>query len=62
MYKGVTNMLGIIMPPEKYDPILKKRYEIHKKKHLKWAKKHGCYNEVKKYYEMQEWLKEHVTY
>ncbi len=55
-------MPGIIMPPEKHDPFLKEMYEIRKKKDLEWAKKHGCYDEVKKYYEMQEWLREHVTY
>ena len=50
------------MPDWKYNPFYKKMYEIRKKKHLEWAKRHGCYEEVKKYYEMQEWLREHVTY
>lgn len=31
----------------------KKLNEMEKKKALEWAKKHGCYEEVKKYYEMK---------
>ena len=49
-------MTGIIMPPEKYNLFYKKLREIQKRKALKWAKKHGCYKEVKKMYEIKEWL------
>lgn len=55
-------MPGIIMPQEKWDPIYRKMKELKKKKALKWAKEHGCYEEVKKYYELQEWIKRHVVY
>ena len=50
------------MPDWKYNPFTKIMYEICKKKHLEWAKRHGCYEEVKRYYEWIEWMGEHVTY
>ena len=55
-------MTGIIMPPEKYKPFYKKMKEIQKRKALKWAKKHGCYGEVKKIYEIKEWMKKQIVY
>ena len=55
-------MIGIIMPPEKHDPFYKKLREIQKRKALKWAKKHGCYEEVKKMYEIQEWFEKQIVY
>lgn len=55
-------MPGIIMPPYKYNPLWKKLYECRKKKALKWAKKHGCYDKVKKMYEIKEWLEKQIVY
>ena len=55
-------MPGIIMPQEKLDPVYRKMKELRKKKALEWAKEHGCYEEVKKMYEMEEWLQKHVVY
>ena len=55
-------MTNIIMPREDYDPFYKKIKEIKKKKALKWAKKHGCYEEVKKMYEIKEWLGKQIVY
>ena len=50
------------MPPEKYNPFYKKMKEIQKRKALKWAKKHGCYGEVKKIYEIKEWMEKQIVY
>ena len=50
------------MPDWKLNPYIKLLYEIRKKKHLEWAKMHGCYEDVKRYYEIQEWIREHVIY
>ena len=50
------------MPPEKYNPVYKKMKEIQKRKALKWVKKHGCYEEMKKYYEIKEALEKHIIY
>ena len=55
-------MNSIIMPREKWDPVYRKMKELKKKRVLEWAKEHGCYEEVKKYYELQEWIKRHVVY
>ena len=55
-------MTGIIMPPEKHTPLYKKRIEIQKRIALKWAKKHGCYKEVKWMYEIKEWLEKQIVY
>lgn len=55
-------MIGCRMPEWKYNPFYKRMYEIRKRKHLRWAKEHGCYEEVKKFYEMQERIREHVIY
>lgn len=55
-------MSGIIMPPEKRDPLYRKTKELRKKKALQWAKQHGCYEEAKKYYEMKEWMEKNVVY
>ena len=55
-------MSNIIMPREKWDPLYRKEKELRKKKALEWAKQHGCYEEVKKFYEMQERIREHVIY
>ncbi len=55
-------MLGCRMPDWKYNPLIKKAYEIRKKKRLEWAKRHGCYEEVKQYYEKKEWIRDHVIY
>ena len=49
-------MSNIIMPREKWDPLYRKE------KALEWEKKHGCYEEVKKYYEMKEWMEKYVVY
>ena len=56
------NMSNIIMPRKKWDPLYRKEKELRKKKALEWAKKHGCYEEVKKYYEMKEWMEKYVVY
>lgn len=50
------------MPDWKYNPLYKKMYEMGKKKHLEWAKRHGCYEEVKRYYEMQELLMKIIVF
>ena len=50
------------MPREKYDPIYRKMRDSEKKKRLEWAKKNGCYDEVKMMYEIQEKLKKHIVY
>ena len=55
-------MNSIVMPREKYDPLYRKLKEMEKKKALEWAKKHGCYEDVKKYYEMKERMEKHVAY
>ncbi len=55
-------MTNIFLPREDYDPIYKKIKEMKKKKALKWAKKHGCYEEVKKMYEIKEWLEKQIVY
>lgn len=55
-------MQSIVMPREKRDPLYRKMKEARKKKNLELAKKHGCYEEVKKYYEMKEWVEKHVVY
>ena len=55
-------MNNIIMPREKWDPLYRKAKELRKKKALKWAKQHGCYEEVQRYYEMKEWVEKHVVY
>ena len=55
-------MPGIVMPPWKYNPWWKKAYKLRKEKHLEWAKKFGCYEEVKKYYELKEHIMRHVTF
>ena len=55
-------MIGCRISEWKYCPFYRRMYEIRKKKHLEWAKMHGCYEEVKRYYEMQEWISEHVVY
>lgn len=55
-------MNSIIMPRGKWDPVYRKLKELKKKKALEWAKEHGCYEEVKKMYEMQEWLQRHIVY
>ena len=55
-------MPNIIMPRENWDPLYRKEKELRKKKALEWAKKHGCYEEVKKYYEMKEWMEKYVVY
>ena len=60
--EGETVMPGIIMPREKWDPLYRRAKELRKKKALEWAKQHGCYEEVKKYYEMKEWVEKHVVY
>ena len=52
----------IIMPREKYDSLYRKMKELEKKKALEWAKKHGCYEEVKKYYEIKEEMEKHIVY
>ena len=36
--------------------------KMKKEKALKWAKEHGCYEEVKKYYELKEKIEKHVIY
>ena len=46
----------------KWDPLYRKEKELRKKKALEWAKKHGYYEEVKKYYEMKEWMEKYVVY
>lgn len=55
-------MNHIIMPREKWDPLYRKEKELRKKKTLEWAKRHGCYEEVKKYYKMKEWIEKNVVY
>ena len=55
-------MNNIIMPQEKRDPLYRKAKELRKKKALQWAKQYGCYEEVKKYYEMKEWVEKHIVY
>lgn len=55
-------MTGIIMPPEKFNTFYKKLRETQKRKALKWAKKHGCYKEVKWMYEIKEWFKKQIVY
>ena len=60
--KGECAMPNVIMPREKWDPLYRKEKELRKKKALQWAKRHGCYEEVKRYYEMKEWLEKHVVY
>ncbi len=55
-------MTNNFLPREDYDPFYKKIKEIKKKKALKWAKKHGCYEEVKKMYEIKEWLGKQIVY
>ena len=55
-------MKEIIMPREKYDPLYRKMKELEKKKALEWAKKHGCYEEVKKMYEIKERLEKQIVY
>ena len=35
---------------------------MKKKKVLKRTKKHGCYEEMKKMYEIKEWLEEQIVY
>ena len=55
-------MPNIIMPREKWDPLYRKEKELRKKKVLEWAKRHGCYEEVKRYYETKEWVEKHVVY
>ena len=50
------------MPSEKHNPFYTKLRKIQKKKALKWAKKHGCYKEVKKMYEVKEWLEKQIVY
>ena len=47
-------MKSIITPREKRNPLYRKEKELRKEKALKWAKQHGCYEEVKKYYEVKE--------
>lgn len=46
----------------KMGSIVQERERAKKKKALEWAKKHGCYEEVKKYYEMKEWMEKYVVY
>ena len=58
----MKNVTGIIMPPEKHNPFYKKIRDIQRRKALKWAKKHGCYKEVKKMYEVKEWLEKQIVY
>ena len=55
-------MSGIIMPRKEYDPIYRKFKEMKKEKALEWAKHHGCYEEVKKYYEMKEQMEKVIIY
>lgn len=55
-------MNNIIMPREKWDPMYRKEKELRKKKALEWAKQHGCYEEVKRYYKMKEWFEKNVVY
>ena len=55
-------MPNIIMPREKWDPLYRKEKELRKKKALEWAKRHGCYEEIKRYYGMKEWVEKHVVY
>jgi len=55
-------MNSIIMPQEKWDPLYRKTKELRKKKALQRARQHGCYEEVKRYYEMKEWLEKQVVY
>ncbi len=55
-------MNSIIMPREKWDPLYRKTKELRMKKALQRAKQNGCYEEVKKYYEMKEWLEKQVVY
>ena len=47
---------------EKMGLLYRKEKELRKKKALEWAKQHGCYEEVKRYYEMKEWVEKHVVY
>ena len=42
--------------------LYRKEKELRKKKVLEWAKLHGCYEEIKRYYEMKEWVEKHVVY
>ena len=55
-------MASIIMPREEYDSFYKKLKEMKKKKALEWAKKHGCYEEAKKMFEIKEWLEKQIVY
>lgn len=55
-------MSNIFLPREDYDPFYKRIKEMKKKKALKWAKKHGCYEEVKKMYEIKERLEKQIVY
>lgn len=55
-------MINIIIPREENDPFYKKLKEMKKKKVLHWAKKHGCYEEAKKMYEVKEWLEKQIVY
>ncbi len=60
--KKARLMPNIIMPQEKYNPICRKMKEMRKVKALQWAKRHGCYEEVKKYYEVTEWLEIQIVH
>ena len=53
---------NIIMPREKWDPLYRKAKKLRKKKMLEWAKQHSCYEGIRKYYEMKEWMKKHLVY
>ena len=55
-------MSNIIMPRKKIDSFYRKLKELKKKKALEWTKRHGCYEEVKKMYEMGEWIEKHIVY
>ena len=55
-------MTNIFMPREDYNPFYKIIKEMKKKKVLEWAKKHGCYEEMKKIYEIKEWLEKLIMY
>lgn len=55
-------MTNIFLPREEYTTYYKKIKEMKKKKALEWAKKHGCYEEVKKMYEIKECLEKQIVY